>query len=131
MKKAHSPSNGVRNSSKVFALPINLVQAIPKAVRRAEYHAIHEAYLKQPDSAPDADDWSTSRPTNHEVVRDLAGELAPAGSAASGVAVSTATTPLTVARQWFDSWAGASPPSRHREVKRALGHALGWKELFD
>jgi hypothetical protein len=44
----------------VFALPINLVQAIRKAVRRAEYQAMREAYLKHPDSEPDADDWSTA-----------------------------------------------------------------------
>jgi mRNA-degrading endonuclease toxin of MazEF toxin-antitoxin module len=27
--------------------------------------------------------------------------------------------------------AGALAPSRQREVKRALGHALGWDELLD
>jgi mRNA interferase MazF len=37
----------------------------------------------------------------------------------------------TAARQWFDSRAGALPPSRHKEVKRALGYALGWDELID
>ena len=37
----------------------------------------------------------------------------------------------TVARQWLDSRAGALAPSRHREVKRALGYALGWDELID
>ena len=35
-------------------------QAIRKAIRQAEYHAIREAYRKQPDSIPDADDWSTA-----------------------------------------------------------------------
>ncbi len=35
-------------------------QAIRKAVRQAEYKAIREAYRKQPDSASDADDWSTA-----------------------------------------------------------------------
>jgi metal-responsive CopG/Arc/MetJ family transcriptional regulator len=34
-------------------------QAIRQAVRKAEYKAIREAYRKQPDSAQDADDWST------------------------------------------------------------------------
>jgi hypothetical protein len=43
----------------MFVLPIELVQAIRKAVRRAEYDAMREAYLRQPDSAPYADDWST------------------------------------------------------------------------
>lgn len=37
----------------------------------------------------------------------------------------------TVARQWLDCRAGALTPSRHREVKRALGYALGWDELID
>jgi mRNA interferase MazF len=37
----------------------------------------------------------------------------------------------TAARQWLDSRVGALPPSRHREVKRALGYALGWDELID
>jgi metal-responsive CopG/Arc/MetJ family transcriptional regulator len=34
-------------------------QAIRQAIRRAEYRAMREAYRKQPDSASDADDWST------------------------------------------------------------------------
>jgi metal-responsive CopG/Arc/MetJ family transcriptional regulator len=34
-------------------------EAIRKAVRRAEYRAMRDAYSKQPDSATDADDWST------------------------------------------------------------------------
>jgi mRNA interferase MazF len=37
----------------------------------------------------------------------------------------------TTARQRLDSRAGALAPSRHREVKRALGYALGWDELID
>ena len=37
----------------------------------------------------------------------------------------------TVTRQWLDSRAGALPPTRHGEVKRALGYALGWDELID
>jgi mRNA interferase MazF len=37
----------------------------------------------------------------------------------------------TVARHWLDSRAGALPPSRHSEVKSALGYALGWDELID
>jgi mRNA interferase MazF len=37
----------------------------------------------------------------------------------------------TTARQWLDSKAGAIPPQRYREVKRALGYALGWEELID
>jgi mRNA interferase MazF len=37
----------------------------------------------------------------------------------------------TVARLWFDTRAGALPASRHGEVKRALGYALGWDELID
>lgn len=37
----------------------------------------------------------------------------------------------TVVRQWFDSRAGYLPRARHREVKRALGYALGWDELID
>jgi mRNA interferase MazF len=37
----------------------------------------------------------------------------------------------TVARPWFASRAGALSPSRHVEVKRALGYALGWDELID
>ncbi|MGA2148429.1 MAG: hypothetical protein ABSH49_26080 [Bryobacteraceae bacterium] len=35
-------------------------QAIRKAIRRAEYRAMRDAYLKQPDSAVDGDDWSTA-----------------------------------------------------------------------
>ena len=37
----------------------------------------------------------------------------------------------TAARPWLDSRAGALAPPRHREVKRALGYALGWDELID
>ena len=37
----------------------------------------------------------------------------------------------TAAREWFDSRAGTLAPSRHREVTRALGYALGWDELID
>lgn len=35
-------------------------QAIRRAVRQAEYKAMREAYRKQPDSAANADDWSTA-----------------------------------------------------------------------
>ena len=35
-------------------------QAIRKAIRRAEYRAMRDAYVQQPDSASDADDWSTA-----------------------------------------------------------------------
>jgi metal-responsive CopG/Arc/MetJ family transcriptional regulator len=35
-------------------------QAIRHAIRRAEYHAMREAYRKQPDSILDSDDWSTA-----------------------------------------------------------------------
>ena len=34
-------------------------QAIRKAVRAAEYSAIRAAYLAQPDSEAEADDWSS------------------------------------------------------------------------
>jgi metal-responsive CopG/Arc/MetJ family transcriptional regulator len=34
-------------------------QAIRQAIRQAEYRAMREAYRKQPDSAQDADGWST------------------------------------------------------------------------
>ncbi len=37
----------------------------------------------------------------------------------------------TVARRWLDTRAGSLTPSRHREVKRAMGYALGWDELID
>lgn len=37
----------------------------------------------------------------------------------------------TAARPWLDSRAGALTSSRHGEVKRALGFALGWDELID
>ncbi len=36
-----------------------------------------------------------------------------------------------VARKWLDSRLGALAPSRHGEVKRALGYALAWDELMD
>ena len=35
-------------------------QAIRKAIRQEEYRAMREAYRKHPDSAADADDWSTA-----------------------------------------------------------------------
>jgi metal-responsive CopG/Arc/MetJ family transcriptional regulator len=35
-------------------------QALRDAVRKREYEAIREAYLRQPDSAEDADDWSNA-----------------------------------------------------------------------
>lgn len=34
-------------------------QAVKDAIRRQEYTRIREAYRKQPDSAADADDWSS------------------------------------------------------------------------
>jgi hypothetical protein len=37
--------------------------AIRRAVRQAEYREMREAYRKQPDSALDADDWSTAAAT--------------------------------------------------------------------
>jgi len=37
----------------------------------------------------------------------------------------------TVSRHWIDLRAGVLSPSRHTEVKRALGYALGWDELID
>ena len=35
-------------------------QAIRNAIRQAELRAMRKAYSKQPDSALDADDWSTA-----------------------------------------------------------------------
>jgi hypothetical protein len=35
-------------------------QAVRNAIRKREYEAIREAYLRQPDSADDADDWSNA-----------------------------------------------------------------------
>jgi metal-responsive CopG/Arc/MetJ family transcriptional regulator len=35
-------------------------QAIHQAIRQAEYRSMREAYRKQPDSIPDAADWSTA-----------------------------------------------------------------------
>lgn len=37
----------------------------------------------------------------------------------------------TAAREWLASRVGTLAPARHREVKRALGYALGWEELID
>jgi mRNA interferase MazF len=37
----------------------------------------------------------------------------------------------TVARSWLVSRAGVLPHARRRDVKRALGYALGWEELID
>jgi len=34
-------------------------QAIRRAVRQAEYRAMRDAYRKRPDTAQNADDWST------------------------------------------------------------------------
>jgi len=35
-------------------------RAVKEAIRKQEYARIREAYRKQPDSAAEADDWSTS-----------------------------------------------------------------------
>lgn len=35
-------------------------QAVKEAIRRHEYEQIREAYLRQPDSETDADDWSNA-----------------------------------------------------------------------
>jgi metal-responsive CopG/Arc/MetJ family transcriptional regulator len=35
-------------------------QAVKEAIRKREYEAIREAYLRQPDSPGDADDWSNA-----------------------------------------------------------------------
>jgi mRNA interferase MazF len=37
----------------------------------------------------------------------------------------------TVARPWLLSRAGVLPQAKRRDVKRALGYALGWDELID
>jgi mRNA interferase MazF len=37
----------------------------------------------------------------------------------------------TVARQWLVSRVGALAPTGRRDVKRAMGYALGWDELID
>lgn len=42
-------------------------QAIRRAIRRREYGAMREAYLKQADSAADADDWSIAE--NHSIIQ--------------------------------------------------------------
>jgi metal-responsive CopG/Arc/MetJ family transcriptional regulator len=34
--------------------------AVREAIRRREYEQMREAYLKQPDAAADADDWSNA-----------------------------------------------------------------------
>jgi metal-responsive CopG/Arc/MetJ family transcriptional regulator len=38
--------------------------AVREAIRRREFEQIREAYLKQPDSAEDADDWSNAEEWN-------------------------------------------------------------------
>jgi predicted transcriptional regulator len=38
--------------------------AVKDAIRKQEYAAIREAYRKQPDSAADADDWSSCEEFN-------------------------------------------------------------------
>lgn len=35
-------------------------QAVREAIRKREYEQIREAYARQPDSAADADDWSSA-----------------------------------------------------------------------
>ena len=35
-------------------------QAVKDAIRRREYEQIREAYIRQPDSPADADDWSSA-----------------------------------------------------------------------
>jgi len=35
-------------------------RAVREAIRRQEYEQIREAYIRQPDSAADADDWSSA-----------------------------------------------------------------------
>jgi predicted transcriptional regulator len=35
-------------------------RAVKEAIRRQEYEQIREAYLRQPDSSADADDWSSA-----------------------------------------------------------------------
>ena len=35
-------------------------KAVREAIRKREYEAIREAYLRQPDSPGDADDWSNA-----------------------------------------------------------------------
>jgi len=43
-------------------------QAVREAIRKREYEAIREAYLRQPDSPGDADDWSTPKSGSRETV---------------------------------------------------------------
>jgi metal-responsive CopG/Arc/MetJ family transcriptional regulator len=35
-------------------------QAVKDAIRKREYEQIREAYIRQPDSAAEADDWSSA-----------------------------------------------------------------------
>jgi mRNA interferase MazF len=37
----------------------------------------------------------------------------------------------TVARSWLVKRLGVLPATRHAEVKRAVGYALGWEELIE
>jgi len=85
------------------------------------------------------------RNSSCETVRNLVGELARAGWSSAihwrsewvvergchRLVFANLDNLRTAARQWLDSRAGALRPSRHKEVKRAPGYALGWDELID
>jgi hypothetical protein len=44
-------------------------QAVTEAVRKRENEQIRDAHLRQPDSAADADDWSSAEEWKSEVSR--------------------------------------------------------------
>ena len=46
--------------------------ALKDAIREREYEQIREAYLRQPDSCSDADDWSNAEEWKAEVSRNEA-----------------------------------------------------------
>ena len=49
---------------------IDPAATVKEAIRKREYEALRQAYLRQPDSPDDADDWS-----NAETWCDLPGNL--------------------------------------------------------
>jgi hypothetical protein len=95
---------------------------IDRAIREAEYEKARLAYAAQPDSEADADDWCEEfEPEQCEPLR-LEG--------LSNQCVANCDNIRTVSRTAPAKRIGRLGPHRHSEVKRAIGYAFDWNELF-
>jgi hypothetical protein len=97
-------------------------RTVKDEIFRLETERMREAYRLQPDSAEDADTW------------DLPEEWKERSSSRCGLAkacVADCRDIRVVPKLSLTKRAGELAPERWVEVRRAVGAALGWRELTD